>query len=75
MQPKPVPNEQCERERFFKTGYSKPIQPNQFEHGFSVNTLIVVWLRLESIVPFGNCPHRSGEEQFEILSVNLSKVS
>ena len=39
MQPKLVPNEQCEQEWFLKTGFSKLIQSNQFENGFSVNTL------------------------------------
>ena len=42
-QPKPVPNEQCECEWFLDTGFSKPIQPNQFENSFSVNTWFEQW--------------------------------
>ena len=39
VQPKPVPNEQCECVRFLETSFGQPIGPNQFENSFSVNTL------------------------------------
>ena len=49
--------------------------------GELVLVVIVVWQRLEGIVPCSNCSHRSRQEQFEgsclsltVLPVNLPKV-